>query len=325
MAEINPYIAIPEQADFISESDLDNGIFDNVNSFQIGYGERVMRADSSGLWMGAEKFVDAPFSVDMEGNMIATSLTLSGYLQVGEAMQDVIDDASFNELSDLENDLGSITAGSITGVTLTGNTIRTSSSGARVEITGADDRIDWYNSSNFNTATFDDTGLYFWKGVEDVGGYLTLDSSDNMVLSADGRMELFGSDGIYTWDDIYIDGDIIPFINNLKDIGSTSLRIRKGYFYDVDIADDLVVTDDLSVGDDLTVGDNATITGWVNVGEELTVGETLDMTAASGFVNLPRMTGAIADTLISTDGSMYYRTDDNKIRVKINGSWVSLN
>lgn len=52
-----------------------NGLtsLDSLNNLQIGLGSKVMRADTSGLWLGASKFADAPFSVDMLGNLIATS------------------------------------------------------------------------------------------------------------------------------------------------------------------------------------------------------------------------------------------------------------
>lgn len=56
-----------------------------VENLQVGGGKgsKVMRVDQSGLWLGAETFADAPFSVDMDGNVVATSLslgTLSGTL-----------------------------------------------------------------------------------------------------------------------------------------------------------------------------------------------------------------------------------------------------
>lgn len=45
-----------------------------------GYGNKVIGQSSQGLWAGAADFEDAPFSVDMEGNVIATSLDLTAYL-----------------------------------------------------------------------------------------------------------------------------------------------------------------------------------------------------------------------------------------------------
>lgn len=46
---------------------------DKVAALQIGSGSKVLRADQTGIWLGAETFADAPFSVDMQGNLVATS------------------------------------------------------------------------------------------------------------------------------------------------------------------------------------------------------------------------------------------------------------
>ena len=58
-----------------------------VSAFEIGTGNRAFKADSSGIWLGANAFADAPFSVDMEGNITASSLDLSGYLTKAGASQ----------------------------------------------------------------------------------------------------------------------------------------------------------------------------------------------------------------------------------------------
>ena len=35
----------------------------NIGAMQIGSGDKVFRGDQSGIWLGAAKFADAPFSV----------------------------------------------------------------------------------------------------------------------------------------------------------------------------------------------------------------------------------------------------------------------
>ena len=55
---------------------------DNLSALQIGFGSKVFRGDRSGIWLGAEKFADAPFSVDMLGNVIASSATFSAYSKI---------------------------------------------------------------------------------------------------------------------------------------------------------------------------------------------------------------------------------------------------
>jgi hypothetical protein len=47
----------------------------------IGSGNNVIRQDTSqGFWIGHKDFSSAPFSVDMSGNLTATSATIGGYL-----------------------------------------------------------------------------------------------------------------------------------------------------------------------------------------------------------------------------------------------------
>ena len=52
-----------------------NGLdyLDRVAAMQVGHGSKVLRVDSSGIWLGAERFADANFSVDMQGRMVFTS------------------------------------------------------------------------------------------------------------------------------------------------------------------------------------------------------------------------------------------------------------
>lgn len=58
---------------------------DSVGSLMVGatevsqgFGNDVFRVSSSGIHLGAADFADAPFSVDMQGNLTATSGTFTG-------------------------------------------------------------------------------------------------------------------------------------------------------------------------------------------------------------------------------------------------------
>lgn len=42
---------------------------DKVLALQIGNGSNVLRSDESGLWLGAAKWADAPYRVDMDGKV----------------------------------------------------------------------------------------------------------------------------------------------------------------------------------------------------------------------------------------------------------------
>jgi len=122
-----------------------NDLLGSVQSLQVGFGSKVMRVDRQGIWMGAPDFASAPFSVDMSGNMVATSLDLSNYLQVGDALTDV--QADIFDLSDIDTDLGTITAGTLIGLTVIGGDVKTSSSGARAQLNGTTDALEIYDAS----------------------------------------------------------------------------------------------------------------------------------------------------------------------------------
>lgn len=52
----------------------------SVQTLQIGTGAQAFHGDQSGIWLGGEKFANAPFSVDMLGNVIANTGTFGQYL-----------------------------------------------------------------------------------------------------------------------------------------------------------------------------------------------------------------------------------------------------
>jgi hypothetical protein len=57
-----------------------SSLIKNQREFSLGEGAKTLKYDQQGLWLGAQKFEDAPFKVDMEGNVTATSLSLSQYI-----------------------------------------------------------------------------------------------------------------------------------------------------------------------------------------------------------------------------------------------------
>lgn len=48
------------------------------SEFKRGYGDDVFGSSQLGIWLGAADFGDAPFSVDMQGNLVASSADFSG-------------------------------------------------------------------------------------------------------------------------------------------------------------------------------------------------------------------------------------------------------
>lgn len=65
-----------------ASSDVVNtSLLDNITSMKIGTGAQCFKADQySGIWLGANKFADAPFSVDLLGNVNASTLNLTNYI-----------------------------------------------------------------------------------------------------------------------------------------------------------------------------------------------------------------------------------------------------
>ena len=53
--------------------------FDNLFSLAIGSGGNAFKADKDGIWLGADKFANAPFKVNMQGLLTAAGAVLTGY------------------------------------------------------------------------------------------------------------------------------------------------------------------------------------------------------------------------------------------------------
>lgn len=62
------------------EQPISNAYLKNLKDMKIGAGKEQFSAGKDGLFLGAETFDDAPFSVDMEGNLIAKKGTFGGEL-----------------------------------------------------------------------------------------------------------------------------------------------------------------------------------------------------------------------------------------------------
>src|SRR3990172_7183776 len=63
---------------------------DNLLALQIGHGSTTMKGNRNGLWLGAKNYADAPFYVDMNGNVTATSIDLGAdYIETGGAAADI--------------------------------------------------------------------------------------------------------------------------------------------------------------------------------------------------------------------------------------------
>lgn len=174
---INPY----DDVEYIDLEPEDSGEdLTRVRSLQVGFGSRVLRIDRQGLWLGSENFATAPFSVDMDGNMVATSLDLSGYLQVGEALADVgIGNITGTYIASGAITTSKLSATAIDGMTITGALIRTSSSGGRVVLDDTTDSLMVYDTGGNKRLALDQDELTFYNASEVLMG--TFYSSSNYV------------------------------------------------------------------------------------------------------------------------------------------------
>lgn len=75
---INPFSDVP-YVPFMPPVSAPTNLI-NTQELAVGSGSRAFKADRQGIWLGANKFADAPFSVDVDGNMVATSATIGNYL-----------------------------------------------------------------------------------------------------------------------------------------------------------------------------------------------------------------------------------------------------
>lgn len=214
---VTPYNNIPFLPLENQDQDSRHGaqFFRNVKQLQVGFGSKVFRVDRDGMWAGAEDMASAPWSVDWDGNMVANSITLTGYIPTGGALTDIgagnitgtyiasgaittakiaanaitaneisagavtASKISVSSLSAINANLGTITAGSISAVTISGSTI----TGSTLSTATSGQRVvlfstlaSFYNSSGTLVAsTYANSGAYLVKGEQ---------SNSNIYLDA---------------------------------------------------------------------------------------------------------------------------------------------
>lgn len=100
---INPFNTVGAIPLFANQpSNYGTQQFNQVQEFQAGYGDMAMKVDSQGLWLGAETFAQAPFSVTMAGHMKAVSAA------VGSGARVVLQDGAILFINALDQIIGII-------------------------------------------------------------------------------------------------------------------------------------------------------------------------------------------------------------------------
>src|SRR5690606_26892717 len=94
-------------------------------SISIGSGNNVFRADTQGIWSGHSSYVDAPFYVNMQGQLYATDVNITGTI-TGSTISG-----------------GFVIGAIINGGLITGTTIQTANSGVypRVELNSSNNSL----------------------------------------------------------------------------------------------------------------------------------------------------------------------------------------
>ena len=162
------------------------------------------------LWVGTEEPTTAPFRVDKDGNVVASSITLTGYVQTGGAAADVNANAttiSGSKITTGSLDASKITAGTITatqiqsgsittnkllageivGFTVTGGIVRTASSGTRVELSS--NQIAIYNGSTLRAIGYQSGWTYYNTSgatVADIFADTSSYGSKSLFITASG-------------------------------------------------------------------------------------------------------------------------------------------
>lgn len=232
---VTPYTDIPYET--LEPQDAYEEL-SKVKALQVGFGSRVLRVDRQGLWLGSDSFATAPFSVDMDGNVIITgSVTVTGYIPTGGALTDIgSGNITGTYIANGAITTAKLTATAIDGMTVTGALIRTSSSSTRVQLNNSnnslevrksgtvrvsldDDEIGFYNSSAAKLGYVSTpTATNFYIGATN-GNYLVLEAEGSVysiIFNIAGTQKgYFSSGGLTLSDDLNMDNNDIAAVRSI--------------------------------------------------------------------------------------------------------------
>lgn len=244
---IEPYDSVPyiPLNNVELESRHGANFFSNVKQFAAGFGSKVFRVDRDGLWLGAETFSQAPFSVDMEGNVKLTSITtLTGFTDqdltsialptngIRVDSNGIYGRQSGTTTFSLDTSGNAYFSGDIEGSTVTGGTVRTSASGARVQMLEATNTLQILDSSGVVRAESYSNGWEFNNSVGSVRGRVFIENtfgnlqiqstSADVFLAAASDIAFATGNGSIT---MYIDATSKDLVISSGDIvlGSTTI------------------------------------------------------------------------------------------------------
>lgn len=162
----------------------------NAKDLQVGSGDKQFKISEQGIHLGAERFADAPFSVDMEGNgkftgevVISSGSGIGNLTDAGAlATADTVEASNLGTtvISGGKIITGLLTADNIKAGTLTGRTVIANGG------TGSDVRM-----QNDGTLTFWQWGSLQSTFYSDGSGNLFIDTSKILYLNATNNFVAF--------------------------------------------------------------------------------------------------------------------------------------
>lgn len=175
------------------------------------------------MWLGAAIFASAPFRVTNAGALTASNATITGSIT-----------ATTGTIGGWTIGSTTLTGGSVTldstGI-ITGGTIRTASSTQRVELTGSNNQLNFYDSSGNPRARLDGTGLILLNSIGTQSTIINTDA-EGLTISGGGGVVFIGAAGsqqvtadtLYAVSDVAFDGTLVAFNTTII----TSGRVLQG-------------------------------------------------------------------------------------------------
>jgi len=192
------------------------------------------------LSLGDLAYLDSITTTEITDSAITTPKIAAGAI--------VASKISVGSLSAISADMGTITAGTVTGALL-----RTSASGARVEIQGSTDRIRIYDSSDIERMRLDEDELRFYDGAGNLTGILGALYSNILAITipagelgfvvyyddvTDPKFAV-GLTGSVFYDDADFQNNDIVGVGNIEafddtaDIGTSAVPFDRFYIQDI--------------------------------------------------------------------------------------------
>ena len=153
--------------------------------------------------------------------LIAADSILTNHLAAKAVTSDKID---VNTLSAISANIGDVTAGSLTGVTITGSTIRTAETGTRAEMGGGSTPYFDTYLGNIKRMRLESDRLNFYDQNGVLGGYIQgWDTGGASLLRIGGKaIHVATGTEFAVWEDAYFFSDVYIYQGNLDVSGSLS-------------------------------------------------------------------------------------------------------